>query len=265
MPDGVLRLRQPPLFRIRLNRPDRRNAFDDEMIDLLADAFRVAAEDRETRVVVLEGEGAAFCGGADLAWMSRQADCGEDENRADAERMGAMFARIANCPRPVIAAVRGPALGGGSGLVAACDIAIAAPDAVFGFTEVRLGLLPAVISPFVLAKVGPGDARRYFLTGERFDAAEAFRIGLVQMIGRGEDLEPELGTIVDALLAGGPAAQAEIKDLLRLLPTTPEDHVPSLTAGWIARLRVSAEGQEGMAAFLERRRPEWAPERGTNR
>ncbi len=257
MSEAVLCLREPPLFRVRLNRPERRNAFDGEMITLLREAFEAAAAERETRVVILDAEGAVFCGGADLDHMRRQALEGFEENRADALLMAAMFAAIANCPRPVVAAVRGAALGGGCGLVAASDIALAAPDSVFGFTEVRLGLIPAVISPFVLRKVRPGDARRYFLTGEKFDAAEALRIGLVQGVGADADLEREVTGMAEALLAGAPGAQAEIKDLLRALPGCPERETASLTAEWIARVRGGSEGREGMAAFLERRPPAW--------
>jgi methylglutaconyl-CoA hydratase len=161
--------------------------------------------------------------------------------------------------------VHGAALGGGCGLVAAADIAIASSDAVFGFTEVRLGLLPAVISPFVLAKVRPGDAKRYFLTGEKFDAAEARRIGLLHGIASPGSLSDEVRRMADSLLAGAPGAQSEIKELLRLLPQTSSSEVASMTAAWIARLRGSKEGREGMTAFLERRAPSWAPPRPDGR
>jgi methylglutaconyl-CoA hydratase len=256
--EAVLCLREPPIFRVRLNRPERRNAFDGEMIALLRESFEVASTEKGIRVVILDAEGEVFCGGADLGYMRRQALAGPDENRADARRMAAMFAAIAECPRPVVAAVRGAALGGGCGLVAASDIALAACDAVFGFTEVRLGLIPAVISPFVLSKVHPGDARRYFLTGEKFDAAEALRIGLIQGVGAGANLERDLNGVVDALLAGAPEAQGEIKELLRALPGCPEGERASVTAEWIARVRGGTEGREGMAAFLERRPAAWS-------
>lgn len=258
MSDAVLCLRESAILRVRLNRPERRNAFDAEMISLLRDAFETAAIEAGTRLVILEGEGTVFCGGADIEWMRRLAIEGPEANRADALAMAGMFHAIACCPRPVIAAVHGAALGGGCGLVAAADIAIATPDTQFGFTEVRLGLVPAVISPFVLAKVRPGDARRYFLTGERFDAGEALRIGLLQLLCAGTDLESEIREITAALLAGAPGAQGEIKELLRVVPGLPDAETPARTAEWIARLREGGEGREGMAAFLERRAPLWS-------
>jgi len=245
------------IHRIVLDRADRRNAFNDAMIAGLTEAFRGAGADPDARVVILAGEGDAFCAGADLEWMRRAADFSEEENRADAHRMADMFESIASCPRPVIARVHGGCLGGGVGLAAACDIAIAARGAVFGFSEVRLGLVPAVISPYVLAKVRPGDASRYFLTGERFDADEALRIGLVQIVVEAGNLDATVDALVAEIGQGAPGAQAEAKRLLREVPHLDPDAAKETTTAWIARLRASAEGREGIRAFLERRAPAW--------
>jgi len=245
------------IHRIVLDRADRRNAFNDAMIAGLTEAFRGAGSDPDARVVILAGEGEAFCAGADLEWMRRAADLSEEQNRADARRMADMFESIASCPRPVIARVHGGCLGGGVGLVAACDIAIAARDAVFGFSEVRLGLVPAVISPYVLAKVRAGDASRYFLTGERFDADEALRIGLVQIVVEAGNLDATVDALVAEIAQGAPGAQAEAKRLLREIPPLDPDAAKETTTAWIARLRASAEGREGIRAFLERRAPAW--------
>ncbi len=249
--------RMDSVRRIVLDRADRRNAFDDDVIHEVTEAFREAASDAEVRVVVLAGEGDAFCAGADLAWMKRAAGYGEKENREDARRMAAMFDAVASCSSPVIARVQGACMGGGLGLLAACDIAIASKDAIFGFTEVRLGLIPAVISPYVLAKVRPGDASRYFLTGERFGADEALRIGLVQIIVEEGNLDRKLNELIAEVRAGAPVAQAEAKRLLRKVPRTDPEKVDDLTTAWIARLRASDEGREGIRAFLERRPPAW--------
>lgn len=265
MAETVLCLREPPLLRIRLNRPQQRNAFDPGMVSLLRAAFGSVAEDPDLRVVLLEGEGAVFCGGADLEQMRHQAEAGEEENRTEAVRMAEMFAAIDSCPRPVVSIVRGAALGGGCGLVAASDLALASSDAVFGFTEVRLGLLPAVISPYVLAKVAPGEARRYFLTGERFGADEALRIGLVQIVSSPGEIDAAVGATVDSLLRGGPEAQREIKALLRALPAMTDEEVVRRTAEWIARVRATGEGREGISAFLEKRDPRWSLRRQGNR
>lgn len=242
---------------ISLDRPDRRNAFDDELILDLTTAFRDAGTDPEVRVVLLTGEGESFCAGADLEWMRRASIYTEEQNRSDALRLAAMFDAVAACPRPVIARVQGGCMGGGIGLVAASDIGIAARDAIFGFTEVRLGLIPAVISPYVLAKVRPGDASRYFLTGERFTAEDAQRIGLVQIVVDEGQLARCANALITELLAGGPTAQGEAKRLLREVPRLAADQAQETTAAWIARLRASREGREGIRAFLERRPPSW--------
>jgi methylglutaconyl-CoA hydratase len=259
MTAGITLVREGEVARVRLARADRRNALDEGMIAGLREAFAAIESGPDIRVVVIEGEGEAFCAGADLAWMRRIGEADRETNRLDALNISAMFRAVADCPYPVLARVHGAALGGGAGLAAAADIAVADSKAVFGFTEVRLGIVPAVISPFVLRKVGAGDARRYFLTGERFSAAEALRIGLVQAIAEPDALDTTVDRLIGELLAGGPVAQREVKGLIERLRMTGEEEQAGLTADLIARLRASEEGREGMRAFLERRAPSWAP------
>ena len=206
--------------------------------------------------MLLAGEGEAFCAGADIEWQRSSIDVSFDDNVDDAMRLFSMMQAIDSCPAPVVARVQGYALGGGSGLAAAVDIGIAAEDAIFGFSEVKLGIVPAVISPFVLPKLGGGAARRYFLTGERFDAATALRIGLVQEVAA--DLDAAVERVVAELLTSGPTAAREAKRLIRMKPQGEE------TAQLAARLRASEEGQEGLRAFLERRTPRWSEERPTH-
>jgi methylglutaconyl-CoA hydratase len=237
------------VLRLTLARPERRNAFDATLIAALADAF---ADVGDARCVVLGGEGQSFCAGADVEWQRASIDLSFDENVEDAMRLYRMLEAVDGCPAPVVARVQGYALGGGSGLVACCDIAVAAPDAVFGYSEVRLGIIPAVISPFVLPRIGAGAARRYFLTGERFDAETAVRIGLVHEVA--EDLDGAVATVVDALLQGGPEAVRAAKRLVREHPTG------EATAQIAARRRTSDEGQDGLRAFLDKRRPAWLDE-----
>ncbi|HXF98476.1 MAG TPA: enoyl-CoA hydratase-related protein [Gaiellaceae bacterium] len=237
--------REGPVLRVTLARPERRNAFDAALIAELAAAF---ADVGDARAVVLSGEGPAFCAGADVEWQRASIDLTFEENVEDALRLYRMLEAVATCPAPVVCVVHGYALGGGSGLVACADIAVAAPDAVFGFTEVRLGIIPAVISPFVLPKIGEA-ARRWFLTGERFGPEVALRIGLVHEVA--EDPRGAAEGIVAALLAGGPEAVREAKRLVRERPQGAE------TARIAAARRTSAEGQEGLRAFLERREPRW--------
>jgi methylglutaconyl-CoA hydratase len=238
--------RDGSVLRITLARPDRRNAFDAALIAELAEAF---VDVGRARAVVLAGEGASFCAGADVDWMRASAALSYDENVADANAMRQMFESIDRCPAPVVARVQGHALGGGAGLVAAADIPIAAPDTVFAFSEVKLGIVPAVISPFALAKIGPAHARRYFVTGERFDAQTALGIGLIGEVA--DDLDAAVERVVAELLSAGPTAARWAKRLVRERPDGPE------TARWIAERRTSDEGQEGLAAFLERRKPTW--------
>ena len=238
-------------LRITIAKPERRNAFDAALIAELTDAF---SDVGEARVVVLAGDGPSFCAGADVEWQRASIDLTYDENVADAMRLYRMLEAIDGCPAPVVARVQGFALGGGSGVVACADVAVAAPDAVFGFTEVRLGIIPAVISPFVLPRIGPGAARRYFLTGERFDAEAALRIGLVHEVA--DDLDGVVERLVGDLLAAGPAAVRAAKSLIRERP------LDEATAHVAAGLRTSPEGQEGLRAFLEKR-PARLPAGGT--
>jgi enoyl-CoA hydratase/carnithine racemase len=237
--------RDGAVLRITLARPERRNAFDAELIAELSAAF---ADVGDARAVVLAGEGRSFCAGADIEWQRSAIDLSLDENAEDALRLYRMCEAIDRCPAPVVARVHGYALGGGSGLVACADIALAAPDTVFGFSEVKLGIIPAVISPFVLPKIG-AHARRYFLTGERFDAETALHIGLISEVAT--PLDDAVNEVVAELLSAGPEAVREAKRLIRERPAGTE------TAQIAARLRAGPEGQEGLRAFLDRREPGW--------
>ncbi len=244
----ALRLEQDgDLLRVTLARPERRNAFDAELIRELTEAFAEIGDD--VRAVLLAGEGKSFCAGADVDWMRRSIDLSYEENVADARRLRMMLEAIDSCPAPVIARVHGHALGGGCGLVACSDIVVAAPDTVFAFSEVKLGIIPAVISPFALAKIGPSAARRYFVTGEPFDAATALRIGLVHESAA----EPDgaVDRIVAQLRSAGPEAARHAKKLVLERP----DGLG--TERRIAQRRTSEEGQEGLRAFLEKRDPSW--------
>jgi methylglutaconyl-CoA hydratase len=246
---GLRKERDGDVLRITLARPERRNAFDAALIAELTEAF---ADVGDARAVVLAGEGEVFCAGADVEWQRASIDLDYDANVADALRLFEMCEAIDRCPAPVVARVHGYALGGGSGLVACSDIVIADAGTVFGFTEVRLGIVPAVISPFVLPRIGAA-ARRYFLTGERFDAEVALRIGLVSEVADG-DLDAEVHAVVSHLLASGPEAVRAAKQLVRERPDGEE------TARIAAARRTSAEGQEGLRAFLEKRTPAWRSE-----
>lgn len=243
---------------IQLNRPESRNAFNAAMIAELYETFTHLPEG--VRVIVLSGRGTAFCAGADVHWMRDSIQRTEEENRQDAARMEAMFRAIDECPVPVVGRVTGPALGGGMGLVACCDIVIATPDAQFGYTEVRLGIVPAVISPFSLAKIGERAARRYFLTGEVFDAATAQTAGLVHEVVTPDQLDGRVQAVVDALLRSGPHAVRTAKELIRRVTRLTRDEAREYTIATIARARVSPEGQDGLTAFLEKRKPRWLSE-----
>jgi methylglutaconyl-CoA hydratase len=238
--------RDGEVLRVTLARPERRNAFDAELIRELARAF---AEVGDARAVVLAGEGPSFCAGADVDWQRSSIDLGYEENVEDYRRLYRMLQAIYRCPAPLVVRVQGFALGGGSGLTACADVGIAAEDAVFGFSEVRLGIVPGVISPIVLAKIGPAAARRYFVTGERFDAQTALRIGLVDEVAA--DPNGAVDRVVAAILAGGPTAVREAKRLV-LEPGGEEDILARA-----AERRASPEGQEGLRAFLEKRRARW--------
>jgi len=238
--------RDGALLRVAMARPERRNAFDASLIAELTDAF---ADVGAARVVILSGDGPSFSAGADVEWMRSSVELTHDENVADALRLRAMLDAIDGCPAPVVARVQGHALGGGCGLVACADIAIASPDAQFAFSEVKLGIVPAVISPFALAKIGSSAARRYFVTGERFGADVALRIGLVHEVA--EDLDGAVEHVVGELLGAAPNGARAAKELARA-PLSAEE-----TAERIAAHRTSDEGQDGLRAFLEKRSPSW--------
>jgi methylglutaconyl-CoA hydratase len=241
------------IARVTLARPDVRNAFNAEVIAQLHEAFLEITAADDVRAVVLAGEGKVFCGGADVNWMRASLDLTFEANVADAEHMSDMFRAIDNCPKPVVGRIHGAALGGGAGLAAVCDIAIAADDAVFGFTEVKLGIIPAVISPFVLAKIGPSHARALFLTGERFDSDRAKAIGLVHQVVPQAELDAAVERSLHELHAAAPSAIAAAKLLVRRVLDNPYDESRAITSQAIARQRITAEGQEGLRAFLERR------------
>lgn len=243
---------------VTLARPDLHNAFNEIVIAELTAAFRDLDARSDVRAVILAGEGKSFCAGADVNWMKRMVGYSRDENVADALAMAAMLRAIRDCPKPVIARVHGPAIGGGVGLTAACDIAVAVESAVFSLSEVRLGIIPAVISPFVLEKIGIGQARRYGLTAERFSAADARRIGLIhEVFPTVEAMDAWIAATCQTLHANSPAALAACKQVLTAVAGQPWDALQRLTAERIAAIRVSSEGQEGLKSFLEKRPPPW--------
>jgi methylglutaconyl-CoA hydratase len=248
--------RRGPVATVLLRRAEVRNAFNEVVIAELRQVF--AALDDDVRVVLLAGDGPVFCAGADIQWMKQSKDYTQQRNARDARAMAEMYRAIDECPKPVVGRVQGAALGGGSGLVACCDIVVAAEGTQFGFTEVRLGIVPANISTFVLPKIGARAARRYFLTGERFDAAEALRIGLIHEVVKPELLDSRVDAIARELLQCGPQAVAIAKELIRKGVSSPRDRAIDRTVRTIARVRVSKEGQEGLAAFLEKRAPRWS-------
>jgi methylglutaconyl-CoA hydratase len=245
---------------VTLDRPEVHNAFDETLIAELTRALRAAEGDENVRAVVLLGAGASFCAGADLNWMRRMAGFSRAQNLADARALSTLLATLASLAKPTIARVHGPAFGGGVGLVACCDIAVAAHEAMFAFSEARLGLIPATIGPYIVEAIGARAARRFFLTAERFTAAEAYRIGLVHELAQAPELDARINELLGFLVTAGPAAQAECKALLRAIAHRPIDApVIADTARRIARLRASPEGQEGVAAFLAKRRAAWVP------
>lgn len=246
--------------RVTLSRPQVRNAFNAELIARLATVFTALGGDPAVRVIVLEGAGPSFCGGADVNWMRGSLTLGEAENLRDAEAMSDMFRAIDGCPKPVIGRVHGAALGGGAGLCAVCDAVVALDTTVFGFTETKLGIIPAVISPFVIAKIGVTHARRLFLTGERFEAERARAIGLVHEVVGEDALDGTVDAIARELETAGPSAVAAAKRLIREVAAASYDATRAITAGAIARQRVTDEGQEGLRAFLERRAAGWIVE-----
>lgn len=249
--------RERGVERVTLNRPDVRNAFNEEVIAELTAWARAAAGDAGIRVVILSGAGKVFSAGADAGWMAKMVGYSREENLQDATRMAEMFHALDTLPAAVVGRIHGAALGGGAGLTAICDIAVAEESATFGFTETKLGILPAVISPYVLPKIGPSAARELFLTGMRFSAARAREIGLVHAVVATDALDATVQRYVDELLTASPTGVAASKQLIpRVWGRSPADAM-AITADAIATQRVSAEGQEGLTAFLEKRAPRW--------
>jgi methylglutaconyl-CoA hydratase len=250
--------REGPIEHLVLNRPDVRNAIDDETIRELTWWATSAAADKGLRAVVVSGAGPVFCAGADARWMSRVIGYTETQNLEDAHEMGRLFLALDRLPLPLIARVHGAALGGGAGFCAVCDIVVAAEDTVFGFTEVKLGIVPAVISPFVIAKIGRSAARELFLTGARFTALRAREIGLVHAVVPAAGLDAAVESYVQELRTSAPGAVAAAKALIAEVARRGPGEATTLTCEAIARRRVSDEGQEGLRAFLEKRKPGWA-------
>ena len=250
-----------PVATIWMNRPDLHNAFDQDLIAELTAACKALDDDDDVRVVILAGRGKSFSAGADLNWMKRAADNGIDDNLDDARALARMLRALAEMRKPTIARVQGAALGGGMGLASACDIAIASTRALFATSEVKFGIIPSAISPYVLRAIGARQAYRYFQSAERIDAARAREIGLVHETVEPERLDAKVKEVVDALIQGGPLAQAAAKDLIRAVDNQPiNDHVVEDTAHRIAHLRATPEAREGIAAFLDKRQPNWIGE-----
>ncbi|MHC4416199.1 MAG: enoyl-CoA hydratase/isomerase family protein [Planctomycetota bacterium] len=258
MTRGTVRLtRRGAVARVALNRPDVRNAFNDDMLEDLLEAFAAIRDDAGVRVAVLTGEGKAFCAGADVHWMKRVVDYTYKENYEDSLRLARMLQEIYTCPKPILGRVNGPAIGGGTGLVAVCDIAIAAEDAVFAFTETKLGLIPATISPYLLKRMGEKNVREHFLTGERFTAARAAEMGLLNAVAPAEKLDAAVEARIEMVLTGGPEALAASKKLIRDVAERSLDECGPYTAQRITERRMSDEGQAGMKAFLGKEKPGW--------
>ena len=258
MSDSLAIERQGPIGLVTMNRPERHNAFDDALITELTDAFRSMEAEDSIRIVVLSGTGKSFSAGADLNWMKRMASYGYEDNLKDANALAQMLKTLDRMAKPTVARVHGPAYAGGVGLVAACDIAIGSQAAEFCLTEVKLGLSPATISPYVVRAMGERLARRYFLTGEVIDAGEAYRLRLLSDVSTIEELDGTINALLGQLVVGGRDAHARIKDLVRAVATGKvDDAMIADTAKRIAEIRVSPEGREGIASFLEKRKPSW--------
>jgi methylglutaconyl-CoA hydratase len=257
MPDSLKVTRSGPLTNVTMNRPDSHNALNAALIGELTRCFEEISDDDRVRVVVLAGEGRSFCAGADIGYMRETAGLSYEENLEDARRLAMMFWTIDECPKPVVAKVQGAAMGGGAGLLAVADVVVADAEARFAFSEIRLGIAPATISPFVVRKIGVSHARSLFLTGERFGAERAREIGLVHWVVSSDGLDEAVEEKLSDLLDGGPVAQATLKGLLRRLETTEPMEAPGLTSRVISQLRTGEEGQEGLGAFLEKREPGW--------
>jgi methylglutaconyl-CoA hydratase len=258
-PPSPLRIeREGPVARVWLDRPEMRNAFNDKVSAAIKAAFEMLGSDPVVRVIVLGGTGEHFCAGGDLSWMRATGSFIKDRNVEDARAFVACFAAMDRCVKPVVVRVQGAALGGGAGLVAVGDVAIASASAMFAFPEVRLGIVPAAISPYVVSKIGWSQARRYFLTGERFDAAAAERMGLVHRVVPDAELDAAVAQTVKSLLAGGPESHVRVKRLLKgLNHLSPDGAMLDLTARTLADARASSEGQAGLEAFLAKKTPPW--------
>lgn len=242
---------------VALNRPQVHNAMSPQLISDLTQLFAEIGAREDVRVVILTGSGRSFCAGADLAYMRAAADYDYEQNVADGQAIFDLMSSIDRCPKPLVGRINGAAIGGGVGLVSCCDIVVAVERAKFAFSEVRLGVVPAVISPFVLRKIGAGHARRLFLTGERFDSAEAYRIGLVHYVVAEEELDEAVAGQIALLLDGAPGAQAAAKEIIRTVDQLPTDEQRRYTSEMLADRRASDEGREGMSAFLQKRKPGW--------
>lgn len=245
------------IARVTFNRPEVHNAFNDTMIKELTEVFTDIKSKKEIRVVVLAGEGKSFCAGADINWMKRVKDYSYEENLKESLELANLFYLIYSLPKPIIARVNGAAIGGGTGFVAVCDIAIASSEAKFSFSEIKIGLVPACISPYVIRKCGEGKTREFFLTGERLTAQRAIEAGLINQIVSPEELDTAVNNLIAQLLSSSPNAIAMCKDSLEKVPDMSFDEIKKYTAETIASLRISEEGQEGMNAFLEKRKPKW--------
>ncbi|HEY2956072.1 MAG TPA: enoyl-CoA hydratase-related protein [Candidatus Eisenbacteria bacterium] len=250
-------VRDGPVARAWLNRPEQHNALSSDLLGAITEAFHALAHEDAVRVVVLGGRGPSFCAGADIATMKASANASFDQNLAEAKRLAGLFAAIADFPKPVVARVHGNVLGGGMGLVCACDIVVAADDARFGLTEVRLGILPAIISPYVIRRLGDARARELMLTGERFDAATALRLHLVHHVEPAAGLDSRVEERVQALLAGAPHAQQRVKMLLELWGEVSWEEYRSALPRTLAEVRSGEEARDGLAAFFEKRKPRW--------
>jgi methylglutaconyl-CoA hydratase len=263
MPDPILEIeKNGPAATVWMNRPAVHNALNEAMIDQLSETFLDLGEDRDVRVIVLSGRGKSFSAGGDIDYMKRQGEAAREINLATARGLAEMFHIIARCPRPTIARVNGAAMGGGLGLVAACDMALASSSAFFAASEVRLGLIPSTIAPYVVRAIGPRQAGRLFVTGERIDAAHALRIGLVHEVAELDELEPHLLEIVQRILAGAPGAQSAAKRMIEAVVDRPiTRQLMEETAVAIADRRSDPEAVEGLSAFLEKRKPDWVPEK----
>jgi methylglutaconyl-CoA hydratase len=254
----ILAERDGPVGRVWLNRPEVRNAFNAVMIGELRDALRALADDEAVRVIVISGRGTSFCAGADLAWMRDIVHFSKEQNMRESLDLAECLYDVYAVRKPTIARVNGPAIGGGTGFVCACDLAVASTEARFGLSEVKIGVVPAAISPYVLRRIGESRARQYFLTGERFDARRAQEIGLVNLAVAPAELDRKVEELVSSLLSSGPEALAKAKELLTRVPGMDFAEAKRYTAEMIAGLRMSAEAQEGMAAFLDKRKPKWS-------